>query len=64
MQSKLFVALAFFPALSGCSEEIQSQDQPTTLPGEIRASEANELPSAENQAEAPDTEHGNPVGLD
>lgn len=61
MQSKLFIALPILLALSGCSEEIQARDQPPTLPGETRPSEANEVQGTESEA---DIELRNPVGLD
>ena len=64
MQSKLFSALPVFLALSGCSEEIQAQDQARPPPGEIRVSGATELPSPDDEADAPDVELRNPVGLD
>ena len=64
MQLTLLITLPILLALSGCSEEIQAQDQPPTLPAEIRASEETELPSAEGEAEAPDIELRNPIGLD
>lgn len=64
MQSKFLIALPILAALSGCSEEIQARDQPPTLPAEIKADEAAEEPSAEDETETPGIELRNPVGLD
>lgn len=61
MRSRLFTALPILLALSGCSEEIQAQDPPTALPGEIGA---NESPNLESEVDAPDVERPNPSDLD
>ncbi len=64
MQSRHFIALPILLALSGCSEKIQPQDQPPTLPGEIRATEATEVPGTQGATETPEIELRDPVGLD
>jgi hypothetical protein len=64
IQSRLFIALPILLALSSCSEEIQAQNQPLKPPDEIRAGEATELPGTEGEAEAPNIELRDPVGLD
>lgn len=61
MQAGLFIALPILLALSGCSE---ARDQLTTPTGEIEASDANERTDPKGEAEAPDIEFRDPVGLD
>ncbi|MDP3783341.1 MAG: hypothetical protein Q8Q79_10515 [Sphingopyxis sp.] len=61
MQLRLFIALPFLVALSGCNEEIQAQDPPITPPAE-RA--AIDVPHVAGETETPDIELQVPVGFD
>ena len=61
MQSRLFVAFQILLALPECSEEVQSQDRPSTPP---RESSATEVPGTVGNEEMPEIELQTPVGFD
>ena len=60
----LFIALPIFLVLSGCGEEIQAQDPSPTQSDKMTAMEGTEMPSADGEAETPEIELRDPVGLD
>lgn len=64
MQSRLFIALPILIGLSGCGEKTTAQDHLPERSSEIAASETNEMTGAVGDADAPDIELREPVGLD